>query len=96
MVQTTGGGFDLSYALSETPPTIDVSTLACVQRPACGYSINFDASVMKHTNKMLNDQAVGMDQIDLSSSQTDTCNPIKEDPTTAGIDSVSKQEDAQS
>ena len=35
---TTGGGFDLSYAVFETPLTIDVSTLSYVQSPACGYA----------------------------------------------------------
>lgn len=32
------GGFDLAYTVFETPLTIDVSTLAYVQAPACGYT----------------------------------------------------------
>ena len=34
----TAGGFDLSYVVFETPLPIDISTLAYVQSPVCGYA----------------------------------------------------------
>jgi len=35
---TSGGGFDLSYVVFETPLPIDISPLAYVQSPVCGYT----------------------------------------------------------
>ena len=44
---------------------------------------------------MHNDQTVGVDRPALAPNQAYTCDLFEEDPTTAGIDSVTKQEGTQ-
>ena len=77
------------------PPTVDVSTLACVQRLTCGDSTHFDASNMKQVNKMRNEQTVGVHPHALAPNQAYTCDLFEEGPSIAGIDPVPKQEDSQ-